>query len=163
MCISATVIAAAAVGVAAAGTVATIDNANYQAKMTEFQLQEQMEQQRKMRDMERLRATEAEMARLQEFQRMREANLAALAAQGTGQQMSYFQGIEKAEEQALRVDLTNIRMGLLGVENRIASDIRVNRIESAVNKSNAKSAKLMAGINFVKDAASTVKYYGDNS
>lgn len=161
MCISAGVIAAASLVTAAVGTVASIDNANYQSKMMEFQLLEQREQMGQQRDMERLRAMEAEQARLEEFSRMREANLAALAVKGTGQNMSYFQGIEKAEQQALRIDLSNIRVGLLGTENRIASEIRVNRLESSVNKSNAKSAKLAAGINFVNSALQTGQYYND--
>lgn len=162
MCISAAVIAAASLAVAAVGTAATIDNANYQAKMTEFQLADQRKALRQQQEQARIAGMEAEAARLDEFNRARAANLAALAATGTGQNMSYLQGVEKSEEQALNFDLRNIRIGNLGEQNRITQDIRVNRFDSLINRANRQSAVVGAGINFAKSVVSIGQTYNDS-
>lgn len=159
MCISATVIAAASLAVAAVGTAATIDNANYQAKMTEFQLADQRDQQRQQMEAQRLQGMEAEAARLEEFRRMRAANLAILAGDGWGQNMSYLQGIEQAENRALRYDLANIRIGDLQGRSRIASDIRVNKVQSKINAANRSAQVFGAALDFAGSAVKAGQYY----
>lgn len=162
MCISATVIAAASLAAAAAGTAVSIDGAIKQAGYQQIQLAEQQKQMRMQREQERLSAMEAEVARLDEFNRQRSANLAALAASGIGQHMSFLQGIAPAEDRALNYDLRNIRIGLLGNENRIASDIRVNRLESRVAKSNKSRAIVGSLVDFAGSAVKAGSYYNDN-
>lgn len=159
MCISAAIIAAASLAASAAGTIASIDNNNYQAGMLKLQMDEQRKQLREQQKFEQLRAQEAELARLREFRELREANYLAMAGSGVGQNMSFFQGAAEADAKALRLDLGNIRLGMLGEQNRIANQIRVNDIDVRMAKSNAKSANLAAGINFVKDATSIYDSY----
>lgn len=162
MCISATVIAAASLAVAAVGTAATIDSANYNAKMQEFQLEEQQDQLRKQMQVQRLQGMEAEAARLEEFRRQRAANLAVLAGDGFGQNMSFLQGIDKAEQRALRYDLANIRIGDLQGRSRLSSDIRVNRLQGQVNRANRSAAVTGALIDFGGSVIRAGSYYNDN-
>lgn len=162
MCISATIIAGASLALAAVGTAVAIDGSIKQAGYAEIQLAEQQKALRQQREQERLAAQEAEAARLDEFNRQRSANLAALAASGIGQHMSFMQGIAPAEDKALNYDLRNIRIGLLGNENRLASDIRVNRLESRINRSNRNRAVVGSLVDFAGSALSAGKYYNDN-
>lgn len=159
MCISATVLAAAAVGIAGAGTVATIDNANYQAKMTEFQLEEQRDAVRSQREAMRIQGMEAELGRIREFEAMRAQNLAALASSGVGQNNSYLQGVEKAEERALRFDLTNIRLGMAGEDNRLMNQMRSTRYASTINRANRNSAVVGSLFNFASQAVGAASLY----
>lgn len=156
MCVT---LLAATLVTAAVSTVATIDNANYQAGMMELQLAEQREQLQQQREMERIAAMEAETLRLQDFRFQRNANLLALAASGTGQHMSFLQGIAPAEERALRTDLANIRLGRLGAENRIAQQIRVNRTQGLINQANKQSAVLGAVLDGVGSAVGAASFY----
>ena len=61
------------------------------------------------------------------------------------------------------MDLSNIRLGMLGEQNRIANQIRVNDIDVRMAKSNAKSANVAAGIGFLKDVTKAASFYGENS
>jgi len=163
MCISAAIIAGVSLAASAVGTVASIDNNNYQAGMLQLQMEEQKKQLRDQQKFEQLKAQEAELARLEDYRGLREANLSAIAASGVGQNLSFLAGVSKSDEKALRMDLSNIRLGMLGEQNRIANQIRVNDTEVRMAKSNAKSANIAAGIGFVKDAAKIGQFYGDNS
>ena len=162
MCISAAVIAGASLLATAVGTFAQIDNAQYNKGMQLLQLEEQRKQLNEQREAERLRSLEAEAARLHEFNQLREANLAAIAGSGVGQNISFLQGGEEADAKALRRDLANIRLGFLGESSRISSQIKVNRIEGQVVKANAKAQIIGAGVNFVSSAASIGQYYNKN-
>jgi hypothetical protein len=162
MCVSAAIIAGVSLAASAVGTIATIDSNNYQAGMLKLQMDEQKSQLREQQKFEQLKAQEAELARLEDYRGLREANLLAIAGSGVGQNLSFLGGVSEADEKALRMDLSNIRLGMLGEQNRIANQIRVNDIDVRMAKSNAKSANLAAGIGFVKDATKIAKFYGDN-
>lgn len=162
MCISAAVIAGASLVVGAAGTIASIDNANYQAGMMELQLAEQRDQMREQRELEKLAAKEAELARLREFSENREANLLALAASGVGQSMSFMQGREVADRKALEHDLSNIRLGDAVGSKRFADQIRVNRLQGQVAQTQKKSAVFGSLLDFAGDAVGAASYYGKN-
>jgi hypothetical protein len=159
MCISAAIIAGASLAASAIGTIATIDNNNYQAGMLQLQMEEQKKQLRDQQKLEQLKAQEAELARLESYRELREANLSAIAGSGVGQNLSFLSGVTESDQKALRMDLSNIRLGMLGEQNRIANQIRVNDIDVRMAKSNAKSANLAAGIGFFKDAAKAAQYY----
>lgn len=161
MCISAAIIAGVSLAASAVGTIASIDNNNYQAGMLQLQMEEQKKQLRDQQKFEQLKAQEAELARLENYRELREANLSAIAGSGVGQNLSFLSGVTESDEKALRMDLSNIRLGMLGEQNRIANQIRVNDIDVRMAKSNAKSANLAAGIGFVKDAAKAAQYYGE--
>lgn len=161
MCISAGILAAASLATAAVGTAVAVDGAIKQAGYQQIQLAEQQKQLQMQKEQERLAAMEAEVARLDEFNRQRAANLAALAASGVGQHMSYLQGIAPAEDRALNYDLRNIRIGLLGTENRLASDIRVNRLESRIASSNKSRAIVGSLVDFAGSAVKAGSYYND--
>lgn len=164
MCVTAAVAAAVTAVAAVAGTVASIDNANYQAKMMEFQLQEQRAALRGEAEAARLQAMEEQANRLREFEAQRAANLAAIAGQtGFGQNMSYLQGIEAAEEKALKTDLTNIRLGLAGERNRIQLQARGTQWQSKLNASARKSAVVGSLIQGVQGLASAASMYSSYS
>lgn len=159
MCISATILAAASLATAAAGTAMSIASANANAAAQQQQLKIQQEQMIDQLRMERLQAAEAEVARLSDFRRQRAANMVAMATSGLSENLSFLQGIQPAEERALKFDLRNIRLGLLGQENRIANDIRVNRLNSqmvAANRSNAVAGSL---IGFAGSALQIGQFY----
>jgi hypothetical protein len=139
----------------AAGTAAGIANAKYQAGMMKLQLDEQREQMRQEQKNLLMQAQEEELARLEEYRRNREASLLAMAASGVGQNMSFFQGIEKANERNLRRDLANIRLGFLEGNNRIAQQIRVNRTQLEIAQAEKRSAifgSVLKGIGSAIDA-----------
>jgi hypothetical protein len=159
MCVSALVVAGVSLAASAAGTIATIDNNNYQAGMLKLQMDEQRNQLREQQKFEQLKAQEAELARLEDYRGLREANLLAVAGSGVGQNLSFLSGVSATDEKALKMDLANIRLGMLGEQNRIANQIRVNDIDVRMAKSNAKSANLAAGIGFVKDATKIASTY----
>lgn len=163
MCVSALVIAGVSLAASAAGTIATIDNNNYQAGMLKLQMDEQKKQLRDQQKFEELKAQEVELTRLEDYRGLREANLLAVAGSGVGQNLSFLSGVSASDEKALKMDLGNIRLGMLGEQNRIANQIRVNDIDVRMAKSNAKSANLAAGIGFVKDATKIASTYGKNS
>jgi hypothetical protein len=156
MCVS---LLAASLVVAVGSTLMQMDNANYQAGMTKLQLNEQREQMLKEQENVRLQAMEAEVARLEEYRQIREANLASLAGSGVGQSMSFMQGMEPANEKALKRDLANIRLGKLGGENRIAQQIRVNRTQLMISQANKKSAMIGAGLDFLGSALQAGNVY----
>ncbi|CAB4152610.1 hypothetical protein UFOVP616_22 [uncultured Caudovirales phage] len=160
MCVTAVVLAGASLAASAAGTIATIDNNNYQAGMLQLQMDEQRNQLREQQKFEQLKAQEAELARLEDYRGLREANLLAVAGSGVGQNLSFLSGVSASDEKALKMDLGNIRLGMLGEQNRIANQIRVNDIDVRMAKSNAKSANVAAGIGFLKDATKIASTYG---
>lgn len=159
MCVSALVVAGVSLAASAVGTIATIDNNNYQAGMLQLQMDEQRNQLREQQKFEQLKAQEAELARLEDYRGLREANLLAVAGSGVGQNLSFLSGVSATDEKALKMDLANIRLGMLGEQNRIANQIRVNDIDVRMAKSNAKSANLAAAIGFVKDATKIASTY----
>tara|TARA_R110000796_G_scaffold3212_6_gene12296 strand:- start:3164 stop:3745 length:582 start_codon:yes stop_codon:yes gene_type:complete len=159
MCVSAAVLAAAALVTAAVGTAATIDNANYQRGMAGLQLAQQRDEMREQRKDIQLQAQEAEAARLEEYRNQREANLLALAGSGTGQNMSWLQGIDPANEKALKHDLANIRLGLAGGENRLAQQIRVNKTQDLIADKTRDAQIFGSVIDFAGQALGTASYY----
>lgn len=161
MCISAAVIAGAALVSSAVGTATSISSARTNAKMQKYTIDQQNKQLREDREIAALQAQEAEAARLDEFRRQRAANLAAVAASGVGQNISFLEGIAPAEERALRLDLRNIRMGDLMQRNRMADQIKVNQMSRQVAGINARNQTIGAVAGFIGDAAGAAKGYSD--
>jgi len=159
MCTTAVILAGAALATSAAGTAVSIGSSNYQRGMAGLQLAEQRDQMRQQRKDIQLQAQEAEALRLQDYRRSREANLLALAGGGTGQNMSWLQGIDQANEAALKMDLANIRLGLAGGENRLAQQIRVNKTQDLI-ADKARDAQVFGSlIDFAGSAVKTAGYY----
>jgi hypothetical protein len=140
MCVTAIVLAAASLAVAAGGTAMSIKSASDNNAAQQSMLQ--MQRQQAMEDLQnkRLQAQQAEVARLGDYRQQRAANLVAIAGSGVGENISFLQGIAPADDHALALDLRNIRMGMLGEENRVAADIRVNRLNSSVSNYNKNMA-----------------------
>jgi hypothetical protein len=163
MCVSAAVVAGVSLFTAAAGTALSISNANYQAGLAEIQLQEQRDALRQQSENLRLQGMEQELERIRAFEENRARNLAALAATtGFGQNQSYLQGVEKAEDKALKTDLTNIRLGIAGEQNRVAGQIRSTQFESKVNRANRNAAVTGSLLNFASSAVSAGQTYRTN-
>lgn len=160
MCVSAAVVAGVTLAATAVSTVAAIDNANYQASMAELQAQEQLKALQDQRKDAELQGLEAQLARTQEFEERRAANLAAMAANtGFGTNMGFFQGVREAEEEALRYDLTNIRLGVLGENNRVNASERSIGYGQAISRSNRKSAVFGSLLNFASGAVGAAQIY----
>ncbi|MCE2842498.1 MAG: hypothetical protein LW689_06935 [Novosphingobium sp.] len=159
MCISATVLAIASLATAAAGTVVSISAASANARAQQDMLDLQRKQMLEQRQMEALQAQEAAVQRAEDYRRQRAANLAALAASGVGENMSFLQGIAPAEEKALRTDLANIRLGFLGGQNRMADEIRVNRLNRDIVGMNKTASIAGSLINFAGSAAQIGNFY----
>jgi hypothetical protein len=161
MCISAAVIAGAALVASATGAAVSISSAKTNARMQKYSIDQQNKQIKEDREIALLQAQEAEAARLEEFRRQRAANLAAVAGSGVGQNISFLEGIAPAEERALRLDLRNIRMGNLMQRNRMADQIKVNQLSRQVAGINARNQTIGAVAGFVGDAASIGNSYND--
>lgn len=157
MCVTVAIATAALVS-SAVGTAASISSANANKKMAQYQADIEKKQLEQEREIARAQAAEAEVARLDEFNRTRAANLAAIAASGVGQNMSFLQGIAGAEEQALALDLRNLRLGALVGENRMADQIKVNRVSRQVAGINATNQKIGAVAGFVNSAANIANF-----
>jgi hypothetical protein len=124
MCVSAAIAAAAAT---VAGTAVSIGATNANARQQKLALDMERKQMQDEREVARVQAIEAETERVAEYERTRAANIAALAATGTRSE-SFMQGIEKANEKALSLDLANIRTGFLQTDIAAQRGIRVNRM-----------------------------------
>lgn len=159
MCISLGVLAIGSLVTSAASTVMGISGANANAAAQQEMLDLQRKQMRDQMEMQVLQAQEAAIQRTEEYRRQRAANLAAMAASGVAQNMSFLQGIMPAEERALRTDLANIRLGFLGNQNRMVEEIRVNRLNSAVTETNRKTAIAGSLINFAGSAMQIGNFY----
>jgi hypothetical protein len=153
MCVTATVLAAASLVAASAGTAVSISAAQANKRAQQTMLDEQQKQLREEREIARLQAQEAEVERLNDFRRQRASNAAALAASGVRENISFLQGIMPAEERALRLDIGNIRMGDITGANRIASQIRVNRFSRDVAGFNAQAQSIGAVTSLIGTAA----------
>jgi len=158
MCVSAAV-AVATLAAAGTSTAASIGAANANKRAQQNMLDEQQKQLKEEREIARLQAQETEIERLNDFRRQRASNAAALAASGVRENISFLQGVMPAEERALRLDIGNIRMGDIAGQNRIASQIRVNRFSRDVAGFNATMQKVGAVASFVGTAASVGKEY----
>lgn len=158
MCVSAAVMAAASLATAAVGTAASIDNANYQNGMAQLQLEEQRRQLRMEREGAELMALEAQLERLDEFERTRATNMALMAASGVTNN-SFLQGAAQDEEDRLRYDLSNIRLGELGQFNRLANETRATQFSSQISRANRNSAVIGSLLNFASSAIGTASTY----
>jgi len=136
MCVTAVVLAAASLATAAVGTGLSVKAAADQNAAQQDMLNMQRQQMVEDLQMKRLQAAQAETARLSDFRATRAANMVAIAGSGVGENISFLQGIAPEEEHALQLDLANIRLGMLGEENRMASEIRVNRLSSSISSYN---------------------------
>lgn len=127
MCISAAVAAGIAATATVAGTVVSIGATKANAAQQKLALDMERQQMQQEREVARMQAAEAENERVAEYERSRAANLAALAATGTRSE-SFLQGIDKASQKALQLDLANIRTGFLRSDVAAQRGIRVNRM-----------------------------------
>lgn len=161
MCITAAILAGASLVASGVGAMASISTAKANATLEEYRTEQQNKQLAENRELARIEALQAENARLEEFRRQRAANVAAIAGSGVSENRSFLQGIAKAEDKALRLDLKNLRMSATANENRIADQIKVNVMNASVARANAKTATVGAIAGFVKDSASIFKGYQD--
>ena len=159
MCVSAAVVAAASLVAKGVGAAASIGAANANKRAQHTILDEQRKQLNEEREFARIQAQESEIQRLNDFRRQRATNAAALAATGVRENISFLQGVMPAEERALRLDVGAIRMGDVTTQNRLASQIRVNRFSRDVAGYNASMQKIGAVAGFVGDLAQVGSAY----
>ena len=158
MCATAVILASAALVSSAVGTAATISSASANKKMARYQADLEKKQLDQEAQIAAAQAAEQEVARLDEFNRTRAANLAAIAASGVGQNISFLQGTAAAEEDALGLDIRNLRLGLLSGQNRIADQIKVNRLSRQVAGINATNQTIGAVSGLIGSAANAYNF-----
>jgi len=107
----------------AAAASAEADYRNYQLDVQNKQLEED-------RKLAELQALEAENQRRDRAREVRAANEAFIGGSGVGESRSFLQGAAAAGEEALRKDITNIRLQGSVTTGRITDQIGVNRVES---------------------------------
>ncbi len=159
MCISAAVMAGAALlsaGVSAAGSISTANankaNTKYQNAVADKQRRERMQ-------LEQLAAMEEENTRFDDFERMRSASLAAIGASGLAENISFFQAIDPEQQEALKRDVRNVRLGLTSEQAGIADQIRVGAYGVKIAEANAGAAKIGAVADFASAAMSAANFY----
>lgn len=154
MCVTAAIAAVATV----AGTAVSIGATNVTAAQQKLALDMERKQLQAEREAARAQAVEAETERVAEYERTRAANIAALAATGTRSE-SFLQGIEKASERALALDLANIRTGFLETDVAAQRGIRVNRMSRQAVGLAAGLQKAGAVISAVSDLGKIGQQY----
>lgn len=150
----------AGTALSAASTVYTgVQNAELaqmEADAREKQLTIQNEQLEEDRRVAALQATQQENERMRQARRLRAANESYIAAAGIASNISYDQGTSKANEEALRYDLANIRLQSRIERGRLADQIKVNRLEQQFMRQSANLRSQGFMINAFSDAAGTV-------
>jgi hypothetical protein len=157
MCVTAAIAAVATVG----GAAVSIGAAQTTAAQQKLALDMERKQLQAEREAARAQAVEAETERVAEYERTRAANIAALAATGTRSE-SFLQGIEKASEQALALDLANIRTGFLETDIAAQRGIRVNRMSRQAVGLSSKLQQAGAIFGAAGDLAKIGKQYGQS-
>lgn len=131
MCVTAlvasTLISAVGSGVqyaqASAAAQTEADFRNYQLGVQNRQLEED-------RKLAELQALETENQRRDRAREIRAANEAFIAGSGVGESRSFLQGAAEAGDEALRKDITGIRLQGSVATGRITDQIAVNRVEA---------------------------------
>lgn len=159
MCISlATAALIAAVGTSTASlgmglmqADAAKDQANYEQRLREKQLNEE-------REMARLEAAQNQNALERGFQRQRSAALAAIGASGVGDHISFYQGLDAENKTRFLQDVRSNRLNLVQKEARTSDEIQLAGYKGSVGRFNANMSAIGAVTQFVQDSASA--YYG---
>ena len=164
MCVSvlvaSTLISAAGQAVQASQASAAADA---EADYRNYQLGVQNEQLAEDRKLTELQALEAESQRRDRAREIRAANEAFTAGSGVGESRSFLQGAGAAGEQALRKDITNIRLQGSVATGRITDQIGVNRVEAQFARDRAsmigQQARAGAVIGTLTSAATNAYRY----
>lgn len=165
MCISAAVLAAGSLVLSGIGTISAINNARYQKALAKQQYLDEADRLQEQRSLAVLQAKEAEIQRQKDYMEHRESNLAAIAASGVGQNLS-FKSRDEADMENLRMDLGNIRLQMLGTEQRFADQIKANLYQWDSQRRAANGAIKGAVLGFVQSgiqAGSMIGAYGTPS
>jgi hypothetical protein len=129
--------------------------AEMEADARDKQLSIQNSQLEEDRRVAALQATQQENERMRQARQLRAANETYIAAAGIASNISYEQGTSKANEEALRYDLANIRLQSRIERGRLSDQIRVNRLESQFNRQAASLRSRGFLINAFADAGGT--------
>jgi hypothetical protein len=103
--------------------------ARLEALYTGAQLDLQDEQLAQELEEIKLNAGQKVIARMRQANEIHEANVSYIAGAGTGENMSYNQGIREANRKLLEEDLSNIDREKARASMRVSDQIRVNKIE----------------------------------
>lgn len=136
--------------------------AESQAKWNEYNLTVQNNQLKNEQDMTRLKAQETEAARLEEDRRMRGRNYAFLATSGASDNISFFEGADKANEETMRRDVGTLRLNSEYQTNRIADQIAVNKANIQFGYQKAEMESSAAFTKAFTGAASSVASFGQS-
>lgn len=138
MCISAAVLAVgslvASTAVTAVGSIVNArqasdiayQEADYRSKQLQVQNTQLIEDMR----LAEVQAMQQENERQDQARRLRAANDAFIAGSGVGENISYMQGTDKANDLAVRQDVANLRLQSAVQRGRIVDQIGVNRMEN---------------------------------
>lgn len=159
MCIT-LALAAASVAIGAVGAISGIGAANANKKAQIQQLQLQSRQLQQQATMELIAANNEETAKSTAFEADRSASLAAIGASGVGENISFFQGLDPANKEVFRRDVSNLRLNLGAKQSSISDQIGVNDVGIKIAKIQATASKVGAVTDFMQTAMSAASFFG---
>lgn len=162
MCVTAA-LAAVAVVSSAVGVYSSIQSANAAKDRGRYMAQLEAKQAQERYDNAKLQALEQETQRTQQFNRERSSAMAAIGASGVANHISFAQGIDPSNQDALDRDIRAVRLNLIGEGARYRDERATAGYKYQMAGYNAKIAKLSAVGQFVGDLASAGSYYKANA
>lgn len=162
MCVTA-IIAGASLLASAVGTYASIQANNAQADQQRAMEQMRRKQLAEESMMNKLAAGRQEIARMETYELQRSSNLAAIGASGLGDHISFFQGIEPTNREAMEQDVRAIRLNLYQRESQVADSIQMSGYASDMAGYNARMSNIGAMAQFASSVAETYSFYRQNS
>lgn len=163
MCVTAAVLAVgslvASTAVTAVGSFVQARNAtdvaNTEYEFRSKQLQVQNTQLIEDMRLAEVQAMQQENERQEQARRLRAANEAFIAGSGVGENISYLQGTQKANDLALRQDISNLRLQSAVTRGRLVDQIGVNRLENQFGATRARMIGQQAYTNAFFNTASS--------
>jgi len=135
--------------------------AETEMEFRQYQIGVQNEQLAEDRKLIELQALEQENARRDRSRQVRAANEAFLAGSGVRESLS-FQVIDNAANEALKDDISNIRLQGAVSTGRVTDQIAVNRVESQFQRTRASQISSQAYTGAAFNAASAVTRAGSS-
>jgi hypothetical protein len=136
--------------------VVNADLAQMEADSRDKQLAIQNKQLEEDRRLAQVQATQQENERQRQARRLRAQNESYIAAAGIAANISYQQGIDPANEKALKYDIANLRLTSKVQRGRMLDQIAVNRLESQFNRQAADLRSQSALVTGFAEAGSDI-------
>lgn len=159
MCISAAIVAGGMLLSAGVSYVSSISRAKSNYALAKYEQDVSRKELRDQANLSRLEAIDSENARTREFQAVRSRMLAAVGAQGIGENITFFGGADLEQRKAFLKDVANIRLGLVADQAQTRTGIELAGVRQQVAKSNMKNEIVGATGQFIGDVANSFAFY----